>query len=192
MANNEIIQVVVNGNTYNLVGQDVNLATIETDASSASKSYAVGDHLVVGNTYCKVIAAISAGDALVIGSNIESAKVGNEINQLNNDLIDVNASLSDIQERVSKMGMKVLKYGTIKATSTIQLGVTLDPTKYMVNINTSGYRSKDNNVGTDSTHTYTWTDYGQGAYLSDKTSTSCTITVSSGITASYEIIQIAE
>ena len=86
MANNEINQVVVRGNTYNLVGQDVNLATIETNANSASKSYAVGDHLVVGNTYCKVIAAISAGDALVIGTNIESAKVGDEITQINASL----------------------------------------------------------------------------------------------------------
>lgn len=123
--------------------------------------------------------------------------VGEQINSLNN-------SISTISERVSKMGMKVLKYGTISSTTTIPLGVTLDPSKYMVDINTSAYESTPS-TGTFVDYTrpadnagyyvkgYGWSSsYGQGAYLSAKTSTSCTITVSSGITASYEIIQIAE
>lgn len=106
MANNEITEVVVNGNTYKLVGQDVNLAPIETDASSASKSYAIGDHLVVDNDYCKVIAAISAGDALVKGTNIQSAKVGDEINQLNTSFSNALTSLKNtaIAQAVGAIG----------------------------------------------------------------------------------------
>lgn len=99
--------------------------------------------------------------------------------------------------------MKVLKYGTLTATTTIQLGVTLDPSKYMVNLNTSGYASAVSKGTFVSTETGgiehavvkgygTRITYGNGAYISAKTSTSCTIDVSSGITASYEIIQIAE
>ena len=100
--------------------------------------------------------------------------------------------------------MKVLKYGTISATTTIQLGVTLDPNKYRVSINTSAYMSPPS-TGTFVDYTapggndyaclkgYGWSNsYGQGAYLSAKTSTSCTIAVAGGIIASYEIIQIAE
>ena len=102
------------------------------------------------------------------------------------------------------MGMKVLKFGIISETTTIQLGVTLDPSKYRVSINTSAYASGPS-TGTFVDYSgntsgggmyykgYGWSSsYGQGAYLSAKTSTSCTIAVSGGIIASYEIIQIAE
>lgn len=265
MANNEINQVVVNGNTYTLVAQDVNLATVEMDASSASKSYAVGDHLVVDNTYCEVIDAISAGDALVIGSNIKSNKVGDEIKKnservaglgyknglCSNALLvtrtDFDASnnrcdyvlsgstsnlpsdcLVGIREvipmdnegstgrvivRISGLdsnsnpamwinvlntsawtgwkkvggGMKVLKYGIISGTQTISLGTTLDPSKYMVNLNVNGYTYK----AADGAVSWAY-GYGQGAYVSAKTNTSVTIVVSSTLTASYEIIQIAD
>ena len=86
-----------------------------------------------------------------------------------------------------KMGMKVLKSGTITGTRTISLGTTLDPSKYMVNLNVGGYRYK----AADGAVSWGY-GYGQGAYVSAKTDTSVTIVVSSDLTASYEIIQIAE
>ena len=265
MANNEINQVVVNGNTYTIASTDTNLAPVETNANSASKSYAVGDHLVVSNTYCKVIAAISTGDALVKGTNIQSAKVGDEIKKnseriaglgykngtcsnallvtrtnfdasnnrcdyvlsgstsnLPSDCLvgirevipmDNEGSTGRVIVRIlgldsnskpamwinvlntsawtgwKKVGgsMKVLAYGTTRGTKTISLGTTLDPSKYMVTLNTNGY------AYTASDGAASWAyGYGQGAYVSAKTNTSVTIVVSATLTASYEIIQIAD
>lgn len=256
MANNEINQVVVNGNTYTIASTDTNLAPVEINANSSSKSYAVGDHLVVNNSYCKVIAAIAAGDALVIGTNIEKKLLSDEIVPqalINNQLFGVGIDVLDGSldnnrlyfvgiaqstncppQATSGMGlrmmyytsntywtnivyfyhldanklyfnayhsatgawqgwqtvggsMKVLKYGTITANTTINLDEPLDPSKYMVNLNTNGYKYKAGDGAVS------WAfGYGQGAYVSAKTSTSCTIAVSGGITASYEIIQIAD
>lgn len=85
---NIINEVVVNGNTYGLPGSGTlsNLATIESDASAASKAYAVGDHLVLNDVYYAVTAAIAQNDALLVGTNISVAKAGDEIKQINNDL----------------------------------------------------------------------------------------------------------
>lgn len=86
---NIINEVVVNGNTYGLPGSGTlsNLATIESNASAASKAYAVGDHLVLNDVYYVVTAAIAQNDALLVGTNISVAKAGDEISQLNNDLL---------------------------------------------------------------------------------------------------------
>lgn len=83
--------------------------------------------------------------------------------------------------------MKVLAYGTTTGTKTIPLGTTLDPSKYMVNLNVNGYLYK----ASDGAVSWGY-GYGQGAYVSAKTNTSVTIVVSSNLTASYEIIQIAD
>lgn len=50
-----------------------NIAPVESDASSASKAYAVGQQLVLNDILYKVTAAISAEDALVVGTNISAA-----------------------------------------------------------------------------------------------------------------------
>lgn len=50
-----------------------NLAPVETDASSASKAYAVGQQLVLNDILYNVTAAISAEDALVNGTNISAS-----------------------------------------------------------------------------------------------------------------------
>lgn len=188
-----------NGSTrekYSGLGADSNIANVE-DTTTASQPYTTGEFVVVEGQLYKVTASIARGDTFSVGTNIETDTVGSEITK-------INADLTAMSKRISKIGMKVLKYGTISATTTIQLGVTLDPSKYMVNINTSAYASgashgtfvdySGNTSGAGMYYKgYGWSSsYGQGAYLSAKTSTSCTITVSSGITASYEIIQIAE
>ena len=81
----------------------------------------------------------------------------------------------------------LLKSGTITGTQTISLGTTLDPSKYMVNLNVGGYLYK----AADGAVSWGY-GYGQGAYVSSKTDTSVTIVVSGNLIASYEIIQIAE
>jgi len=89
--------------------------------------------------------------------------------------------------------MKVLKHGVITSTTNINLGTTVDVDKYIVNINTSSYSSGRQAMNGGDSYATAWAwGYGEGAYLSNKSSTSCTITVSTGITASYEIIQIAD
>lgn len=50
-----------------------NIAPVEADASSASKAYAVGQQLVLNDILYNVTAAISAEDALVVGTNISAA-----------------------------------------------------------------------------------------------------------------------
>lgn len=50
-----------------------NIAPVEADASSASKAYAVGQQLVLNDILYDVTAAISAEDALVVGTNISAA-----------------------------------------------------------------------------------------------------------------------
>lgn len=95
--------------------------------------------------------------------------------------------------KIGGSDMKVLKHEVISSTTTISLGTTLDPSKYIVLINTNSYNSGRNMGNGDNSYATSWAlGYGGGAYLSSKSSTSCTITVSSGITASYEIIQIAD
>lgn len=50
-----------------------NIAPVETDASSASKAYAVGQQLVLNDILYNVTAPISAEDALVVGTNISAS-----------------------------------------------------------------------------------------------------------------------
>lgn len=50
-----------------------NIAPVETNASSASKAYAVGQQLVLNDILYSVTAAISAEDALVVGTNISAS-----------------------------------------------------------------------------------------------------------------------
>lgn len=50
-----------------------NLAPVEADASSASQAYAVGQQLVLNDILYNVTAAISAEDALVVGTNISAS-----------------------------------------------------------------------------------------------------------------------
>lgn len=50
-----------------------NIASVEADASSASKAYAVGQQLILNDILYNVTAAISAEDALVVGTNISAA-----------------------------------------------------------------------------------------------------------------------
>lgn len=52
---------------------EANIAPVETDATSASKGYAVGKQLILNDVLYDVTAAITAADALVVGTNITAA-----------------------------------------------------------------------------------------------------------------------
>ncbi len=84
--------------------------------------------------------------------------------------------------------MKVIKSGTISATTTVSLGTTIEPENYIINLSTNGYYKYAYEGAPSSAWGY---GYGIGAWWTNKTSTQVTINVSSGITCSYEIIQLA-
>ena len=58
-----------------------NLASIEA-TTTASRSYQVGDYLMLQGEFYKVIDDISIGDTLASGTNIQSTNVGDEISNI--------------------------------------------------------------------------------------------------------------
>ena len=60
-----------------------NLAPIEA-TTTASRSYLVGDYLMLQGEFYKVISAIAIGDTLTVGTNIQATSVGNILTELNN------------------------------------------------------------------------------------------------------------
>lgn len=60
------------------------MAQIETSPTTAS--HAVGTYLVWNNQLYEVTSAISVGETLVVGSNVEATSVGAEISDLKSDL----------------------------------------------------------------------------------------------------------
>ena len=62
------------------VPADSGIATVET--SPASAAHSVGEYITYNSTFYRVKAAISANDALVVGTNIEAASVGSAIKNL--------------------------------------------------------------------------------------------------------------
>ena len=62
-----------------------NLATIES-STTASQAYSAGDHLVLNGQLYEVTTAISSGETLTVGTNIEARSVGEELTALNNGL----------------------------------------------------------------------------------------------------------
>jgi hypothetical protein len=62
-----------------------NIDPIE-ETSTASQSYTVGEHLIYGGIRYIVSSAITAGDTLTPGTNINAKPIGTEIEQINTDL----------------------------------------------------------------------------------------------------------
>jgi hypothetical protein len=62
-----------------------NIDPIE-ETSTASQSYTVGEHLIYGGIRYIVSSAITAGDTLTPGTNIDAMAIGDEIEQINTDL----------------------------------------------------------------------------------------------------------
>lgn len=66
-----------------------NIAPVETDETSASQSYAIGKQLILDGTLYDVIAAITAGDALVVNTNISRADdISDTISSISADVAD--------------------------------------------------------------------------------------------------------
>jgi len=139
-----------------------------------------------------------------------SGSFQSQISELNNDLTIkyVNGKLykrnsdGSIGAEIKVGGnMKVLKYGVLTSTSaddeqTITLGVTLDPSKYIVLLNSN---SPVGNHYTTAEAGFKFLSAGTGAYVSAKTSTYVKIMINglgnqtvTNRKVSYEIVQISD
>lgn len=79
-----------------------NIATIES--SPASANHAVGEFIVYNGQMYSVISAITAGNALVVGTNISATSAGDELSSLKSGLANL------------------IKYKTINPTVTVSAG----------------------------------------------------------------------
>ncbi len=75
----------------------------------------------------------------------------------------------------------VIKYGTVTSSGTVSLGTTIPTDEYIVLLNYNGTYQEASNAGAYG---------GSGAYVSAKTSTSFTITMSTNVAVSYQVIRI--
>lgn len=66
----------------------------EEDSAVATMNYSVGQYLVYNEHFYKVTAAISAGQALVPGTNIEATTVGTQLSALSDSIINSSRSLT--------------------------------------------------------------------------------------------------
>ena len=77
-----------------------NLAPIEA-TTTASRSYLVGDYLMLQGEFYKVISAIAIGDTLTVGTNIQSTNVGDEIDEVN-----------DYTKDIDRYGLSITGFGS--------------------------------------------------------------------------------
>ena len=85
-----------------------NIATIES--SPATANHAVGDFIVYNGQLYSVISAITAGNALVVGTNISATSAGDELTTLKNGLSD---SVSNISKMTSSSSVEFYKVGRV-------------------------------------------------------------------------------
>jgi hypothetical protein len=77
-----------------------NIAPVEADASSASRTYEVGDQLFLNDVLYDVTSPISVGNAIVVDTNITAAK------KLSADIQTLKNQVTDISEVMGKNGAK--------------------------------------------------------------------------------------
>ena len=85
-----------------------NIAPVEADATSASRSYSEGEQLVLNDILYDVIASITAEDPLTVGVNISAApKLSTavrgkqeQIDELKSDLANLEDDVEDIKKRI--------------------------------------------------------------------------------------------
>lgn len=79
---------------------EANIAPVETDATSASKGYVVGEQLILNDVLYDVTATITAGDALTVGTNISPA------DDVASQIADVVGDMATLQTAVNGKASK--------------------------------------------------------------------------------------
>ena len=146
--------------------------------NSAYKNYNDTEVTLVSKKTCSVPANTAVvyldGDATI--DSVDAKAILDKMSELETQIAAINSKLNN-----SSSGMRVIKYGTINATTTIQLGETIDVDKYVVLLSTGSYGGSFSGSFVKS----------GGAYVSEKTRTSVTITPNyGGEKISYEIVKI--
>ena len=117
--------------------QDSNIATIES--SPATAAHAVGEYIVLNGQLYKVTAAISAGQTLTVGTNIESTNVANIIQNYSvTTIIDNYNGYVKFDSGLLMQWGRTLYTGGIEAnstvTTTVQLNTPFSATAYSSNV----------------------------------------------------------
>lgn len=87
----------------------------------SSANYAVGSWLLWHDKLYKVISAITAGDALAVGTNIEQITIESVISLINSAIAQLNSDVSDLAETIEDYG-----YINVKAFGAVGDGNTDD------------------------------------------------------------------
>lgn len=83
------------GSDDNAVKKD-DVAYVES-AMVATRGYSAGNYIIVQDTLYKATTQINSGTALVVGTNVSTTTVGNELTQLNNDLAAIDYRLDGLE-----------------------------------------------------------------------------------------------
>lgn len=116
-----IVQLVQELHNY-FIGKDTtakqaveaNIAPVETDATSASQAYAIGKQLILIDVLYDVTAAITQGDALVVGTNIVAADNLTDQIAAKADISDLgSASAKDSTNAVTQSSTDLVESGAV-------------------------------------------------------------------------------
>lgn len=97
--NGNVIQVNIGEEMHALAKNFAN----EEDSATATTNYSVGQYVIYNEQFYKVTAAISAGQTLVPGTNIEATNVGAQLSALN-DSLTISTSTTVIDMNVASSG----------------------------------------------------------------------------------------
>ncbi len=180
---------LTNGDTFNFEvvngadGANINLAPTER-GDTASRSYGVGEHLLLNGNYYVVTQTIAQNDTLEVNTNIESALVGEEITQLTSDLTANNKKYqADYQN--GKYGFVIDNEFHPFSQGTVYLGEYSANTA--INVSDLGATSADQFLVVPSSKggsVQTYQDYGAGGSLYCYVScayTTASITLTNGV-----------
>ena len=151
---------------------------VTDEKNSAYKNYNDTEVTLVSKKTCSVPSNTAViyldGEATI--DSVDAKAILDKMSELETQIAAINSKLNN-----SSSGMRVIKSGTINATTTIQLGETIDVDKYVVLLRAGSYGANFSGY---------WGKTG-GAYVSAKTRTSVTINSAyGGETISYEIVKI--
>lgn len=100
------------------------IAPVETDATSASDDYAVGKQLILNDVLYDVIAPITAGNALVVNTNIKAAdNVSSDIGAKQPKTLDTPITVGGVQQTTVEGALSSLN--TAKQPKTLDTPITV-------------------------------------------------------------------
>lgn len=83
---------------------EANIAPVETDATSASQNYSIGQQLILNDVLYDVTASITAGNPLSIGTNISAAsKISSLLKNISGEIDIISAMASNSADEYSDL-----------------------------------------------------------------------------------------